>query len=117
MLVLNTLVNKLSYIPAIIRKESIMRFLLLISLMCAQHTSFGWKFVSEKEWESALQMTGNLLAKIETNYQSRCKNILTGSKNIGFSQSWQDWFLYRNFFAGKTDGVYLDIGTVCSLES
>ena len=29
----------------------------------------------------------------------------------GFAQAWQDWFLWRNFFAGQTSDLYLDIGT------
>ena len=26
-------------------------------------------------------------------------------------KAWQDWLLYRNFFAGQSEGLYLDIGT------
>lgn len=74
------------------------------------HTIFGWKFVTDNDWAIALNKTDQLLETVEAKYLRRCKNVLTGSKDIGFSQSWQDWFLYRNIFAGKIDGMYLDIG-------
>ena len=39
------------------------------------------------------------------------ENVLRGSGRPGFSQAWQDWLLYRNFFAGQRTGLYVDIGT------
>ena len=38
-------------------------------------------------------------------------NVLSGSKEPGFSQAWQDWFMYRNLFAGQPSGLYVGIGT------
>ncbi len=28
-----------------------------------------------------------------------------------WSQAWQDYYIYNNFFKGKREGIYLDIGT------
>lgn len=74
------------------------------------HCCISWKIVSDADWENALLKADSLLEKVEKKYHRHCKNVLTGSNDIGFSQAWQDWILYRNFFAGKTDGLYLDIG-------
>jgi len=42
-----------------------------------------------------------------------CTAIMTRSdlmKKEIWSQAYQEWYLYHNFFYGKTDGIYLDIG-------
>ncbi len=43
----------------------------------------------------------------------KCKAIMTDKhprKNDIWSQAYQEWYLYHNFFYGKTKGIYLDIG-------
>lgn len=35
---------------------------------------------------------------------------------MGFAQWNQDWFLYQNFFKGKRDGVFVDIGAMGAFE-
>eukprot|EP01083_Nonionella_stella_P024668 68015_1 len=43
----------------------------------------------------------------------KCQAIMTSDhpkRSDIWSQAYQEWYLYHNFFYGKTDGIYLDIG-------
>ena len=54
-----------------------------------------------------------LLNHVEPAYKNKCEAILRG-ENMTFSQSWQDWTLYHNFFSRKRlwgTGFYVDFGT------
>jgi hypothetical protein len=48
---------------------------------------------------------------VPAEYRKRCENVLRSLPAPGFSQAWQDWILYRNFFANTSDDMYVDIGT------
>ena len=53
-----------------------------------------------------------LLQHIEPAYRHRCRAMLRGEA-FSFSQAWQDWYLFQNFFYDRLtwgDGVYVDIG-------
>jgi len=56
----------------------------------------------------------DILATVPSDRQTYCRNILTAQKDIPVEQLWsqayQDWYVYHNFFQGKTDGVYVDMG-------
>eukprot|EP00747_Dinoflagellata_sp_TGD_P179484 gnl/TRDRNA2_/TRDRNA2_30350_c0_seq1.p1 gnl/TRDRNA2_/TRDRNA2_30350_c0~~gnl/TRDRNA2_/TRDRNA2_30350_c0_seq1.p1 ORF type:complete len:386 (+),score=32.85 gnl/TRDRNA2_/TRDRNA2_30350_c0_seq1:100-1257(+) len=49
---------------------------------------------------------------IEPEFQTICEKILRG-KPASFSQGWQDWYMYHNYFKGRDwgDGFYIDFGT------
>ena len=54
-----------------------------------------------------------LLRNVEPAYKVKCEAILKG-KNETFSQHWQDWVLFHNFFRHKRHwgtGFYVDFGT------
>ena len=45
---------------------------------------------------------------------AKCKTILTSKhpkRDDIWSQAYQEWYIYHNFFYGKTNGIYLDIGS------
>eukprot|EP01084_Bolivina_argentea_P123049 218093_1 len=47
------------------------------------------------------------------NIFDKCKAIMTSKhprRADIWSQAYQEWYLYHNFFYGKTNGIYLDIG-------
>ena len=66
---------------------------------------------SHQAWAESLQQVDELLASVPSQNRERCESVLRGLNRRGFSQAWQDWFLYRNFFAGQRKGLYIDIGT------
>lgn len=66
--------------------------------------------VSEATWEASLRRVDARLQRVPAEHRKRCGAVLRGEPRPGFSQAWQDWFLYRNFFAGQETGLYLDIG-------
>lgn len=49
--------------------------------------------------------------RIRERYKARCSNVLQGKSEVGFSQAFQDWILYQNYFHNLHNGFYLDIGT------
>ena len=54
-----------------------------------------------------------LIKNVEPAYKNKCDSILRG-RNESFSQSWQDWILFHNFFHHKRHwgtGFYVDFGT------
>eukprot|EP00964_Phaeocystis_antarctica_P103569 scaffold68831_cov68-Phaeocystis_antarctica.AAC.2 len=54
----------------------------------------------------------DLMRRVPAEHRRLCHNVLSGSNEPGFSQAaWQDWFMYRNLFAGQRSGLYVDIGT------
>ena len=67
--------------------------------------------VNEEAWNATLATVDHRLKHVKPEHQDRCRSVLTASKQPGFSQFWQDWLLYRNFFAGQERGLYVDIGT------
>ena len=69
--------------------------------------------VSDGAWQrfSSPAVVDPLLRRAPKAHRHRCEAVLRGLNRRGFSQAWQDWILYRNFFAGQTNGLYLDIGT------
>ncbi|GAQ91095.1 hypothetical protein KFL_007270020 [Klebsormidium nitens] len=52
-----------------------------------------------------------ILLKVDPEFQEHCRSIFTG-KPKSFSQIYQDWFLYHNFFLHIPfgEGFYIDIG-------
>lgn len=68
-------------------------------------TDEAWRLASSDDHVNAL------LHRVPEAHKRRCEGVLRGANRRGFSQAWQDWILYRNFFAGRTDGLYVDIGT------
>ena len=68
-------------------------------------------FISDAMWTDAQADIEQHLGHISSIHRRRCENVLRGSRFMGFSQAWQDWLLYRNFFAGQKKGLYVDIGT------
>ena len=67
--------------------------------------------VSPAAWDASLLQVEARLARVPTEHRERCGRVMRGDDSQqGFSQAWQDWILYRNFFANQTDGVYVDIG-------
>mmetsp|Transcript_33287 Transcript_33287/g.55012 ORF Transcript_33287/g.55012 Transcript_33287/m.55012 type:complete len:299 (-) Transcript_33287:211-1107(-) len=69
-----------------------------------------WR-VSNSEWGASLKHVDELLSNVDPRHRSRCANVLLGRNQPGWAQAWQDWLLYRNFFAGQRRGLYIDIGT------
>lgn len=69
-----------------------------------------WR-VTDAAWNASLTNVDGLLRSIAPAYRNRCEQVLRGHGRPGFSQAWQDWLLYRNFFAGQLSGVYADVGT------
>ena len=67
--------------------------------------------VTEGRWVAALANMPELLRRVPKRHRETCRRVLTASSEVGFSQAWQDWILYRNFFAGQRRGIYVDIGT------
>jgi len=67
--------------------------------------------ITPAEWQASQRKVPDLLASVKPQHRERCVNLLRGKAGRGWSQAWQDWMLYRNFFAGQERGVYLDIGT------
>mmetsp|Transcript_21709 Transcript_21709/g.49079 ORF Transcript_21709/g.49079 Transcript_21709/m.49079 type:complete len:318 (-) Transcript_21709:344-1297(-) len=67
--------------------------------------------VSDDVWQESLKDVDGMLSKVPDEYKKFCERVLRGESEQTFSQAWQDWFLWRNFFAGQTTGLYLDIGT------
>eukprot|EP00966_Prymnesium_polylepis_P035264 819416-Prymnesium_polylepis.1 len=67
--------------------------------------------LTAEEWTASQSKVPALLALVKPEHRARCENVLRGKDGRGWSQAWQDWMIYRNFFAGQTQGVYLDIGT------
>merc|ERR1712228_130858 len=62
--------------------------------------------------------TTQFIAQLSTNTDSKifskCKSILTSKhpkRDEIWSQAFQEWYIYHNFFYGKTNGIYLDIGS------
>ena len=53
-----------------------------------------------------------LLSHVEEEFKGNCGRILRGEL-FSYSQAWQDWVLYHNYFRDRKwgDGFYLDIGT------
>ena len=71
-----------------------------------------WSRVTNEQWQASLGQVNEILEHVQPEFRTRCGNVLRGSGQPGFSQAWQDWMLWRNFFAGRRKrGVYLDIGT------
>jgi len=68
-------------------------------------TDEAWRLASSDDHVNAL------LHRVPEAHKRRCEGVLRGANRRCFSQAWQDWILYRNFFAGRTDGLYVDIGT------
>merc|ERR1712187_126524 len=54
----------------------------------------------------------HLLRHVENKYKSLCEKMLLG-ESAAFSQGYQDWYIYHNYFRGRRwgEGFYLDIGT------
>jgi hypothetical protein len=71
-----------------------------------------WPRITGAAWQDSLPKVDALLARVPVKLRSRCEAVLRDTKrgDGGFSQAWQDWILYRNFFANQTEGFYLDIG-------
>ena len=82
--------------------------LLLLELRLVA-ASFGR--VTEDGWQAALAKVPTILERVEPQHRERCERVLRAVSRTGFSQAWQDWILYRNFFAGQTRGLYVDIGS------
>ena len=71
----------------------------------------SWR-VSTRAWLLAQAQVPDLMRRVPAAEHRRlCHNVLSGSNEPGFSQAWQDWFMYRNLFAGQRSGLYVDIGT------
>mmetsp|Transcript_40660 Transcript_40660/g.84637 ORF Transcript_40660/g.84637 Transcript_40660/m.84637 type:complete len:333 (-) Transcript_40660:494-1492(-) len=53
-----------------------------------------------------------ILSHVEEEYMSMCKDIFQG-KAATFSQGWQDWMIYHNYYRDRAwgEGFYLDIGS------
>ena len=54
-----------------------------------------------------------LSTSVDADTLKTCKSMMTPddlSKRDIWSQAYQEWYLYHNFFYGKTNGIYLDIG-------
>lgn len=85
------------------------RHALIACALSSVHGSI--RVVSGDDWSASLLRVGELLTSVPLQNRDRCEGVLRGLNRPGFAQAWQDWFLYRNFFAGQRHGVYLDIGT------
>ena len=71
----------------------------------------SWR-VSTRAWHLAQAQVPDLMRRVPAEHRRLCHNVLSGSNEPGFSQAaWQDWFMYRNLFAGQLSGLYVDIGT------
>ena len=61
-----------------------------------------------------IQKLSDELSSADSEIFEKCKAILSSTKHIErkkiWSQGYQEWYLYHNFFYGKTKGTYLDIG-------
>ncbi|CAD7960191.1 unnamed protein product [Amoebophrya sp. A120] len=76
--------------------------------------SYSTPLVSPSKWLVEKGNAAKLLpVTIKPEYKEFCMNIMEGKSESGFAQFWQDWMLYRNFFAGKTGKgfLYVDVGT------
>jgi len=52
------------------------------------------------------------MQRIEPEFQAICEKMFLG-KPASFSQGWQDWYIYHNYFKDRDwgEGVYMDFGT------
>ena len=66
--------------------------------------TMSWR-VTDAEWSASLSAVPSILNNVAPAYRDRCERVLRGMNEPGFSQAWQDWILYRNFFAGQRTGV------------
>ena len=66
--------------------------------------------ITPAQWEASQARVPALLDKVPAQHKKKCENVLRGRNRAGFSQAWQDWMLYRNYFAGQWSGMYVDIG-------
>jgi hypothetical protein len=73
-------------------------------------SSHPWR-VTDAAWQASLAEVGTILSSVQPNHRSRCERVLRGLNQPGFSQAWQDWIMYRNFFAGQRQGVYVEVGS------
>ena len=82
-------------------------------LLALATAACGLELVSDDVWAKASDHhhVNALLHRAPAAHRRRCESVLRGADRRGFSQAWQDWILYRNFFAGQTGGLYVDIGT------
>lgn len=82
-------------------------------MLFALATFAALELVTDEAWRAASSddHVNALLHRVPEAHKRRCEGVLRGANRRGFSQAWQDWILYRNFFAGRTDGLYVDIGT------
>ena len=64
-----------------------------------------------------LQIEGQTIDTFDNNISEICRKLMTtevsgtGPKDPGiWSQAYQDWFMFHQFFYGKQDGIYVEIG-------
>jgi FkbM family methyltransferase len=85
---------------------------MLLSFMLSGVLVAAWPEGSGTSWQSSRHARHALVSKAPTAHRDRCAAVLLGSNRSGFSQVWQDWFLYRNFFHDlDRPGTYVDVGT------
>ena len=88
-----------------------MALLLVLQLPCDSWHEAAFSRVTPKLWEASLEHVDARLAHVPAEDRKRCENVLRAAPQPGFAQAWQDWILYRNFFANQSEGLYLDIGS------
>ena len=73
--------------------------------------------ISETDWQRAKAAAESWLEfrKLGSSEKARCLNVMHGKcQSSGWAQSWQDWLLWRNYFATDNPhihkGLYIDIG-------
>lgn len=97
--------------------------LIVLGLVLATHFQFLGPGASQKQTFAQLPVSfqrskrpfdarEDILAKVEPEYRNRCKEIFLGVPKM-FSQAYQDWILYHNFFRDYSygEGFFIDIGS------
>ena len=89
------------------------------TLLALAAAAFGLELVSDDAWAKASERhhVNSLLHRAPAAHRRRCESVLRGMDRRGFSQAWQDWILYRNFFAGQRSGLYVGLGTNDPLQA
>merc|ERR1712151_1314233 len=77
-------------------------------------TEPGIQKPEDVRFDASDRMKGHLsefMKHIQPEYKDICAKMFEG-KPASFSQGWQDWYIYHNYFKGRQwgDGFYIDIG-------
>jgi len=65
-------------------------------------------------WGNLSTNIDDIIKNVPSQYREFCSSLLSDKNEIRQNQVWsqafQEWYIYHNFFEGKIDGMYIDIG-------